>query len=172
MSSWYIIIEKFICISVNILSGLYVCIYTVRVESNVFLSVFSNFVLRNGVSMELMRFPLENTHSTWVRRVARLPGVGEDRSQSFFFFSSRGNVSRGQEWYESRGLVSSRDGPRDSIGQMWCAWAVGGEWETTATCNITWRKTRSESGHVMFLHLFGLYFITSINPFASGLRLS
>lgn len=34
---------------------------------------------------------------------------------SFFF---AGNVSRGQEWYESRGLVSGRDGPRDSIGQM------------------------------------------------------
>jgi hypothetical protein len=41
---------------------------------------------------------------------------------SFFFFFAGGrgggNVSRGQEWYESRGLVSSRDGPRDSIGQM------------------------------------------------------
>lgn len=83
--------------------------------------------------MELMRFPLENTHSR--RGYAGWRGCeggvtagrgtgeketegGEDRSQSFFFFSSRGNVSRGQEWYESRGLVSSRDGPRDSIGQM------------------------------------------------------
>lgn len=71
--------------------------------------------------MELMRFPLENTHSTWVCWAAGLQGdrkEGGDQSQSFFFFSSRGNVSRGQEWYESRGLVSSRDGPRDSIGQM------------------------------------------------------
>lgn len=68
--------------------------------------------------MELMRFPLENTHSTWVRWVARLSGVGGGPVSKFLFFSSRGNVSRGQEWYESRGLVSSRDGPRDSIGQM------------------------------------------------------
>lgn len=87
--------------------------------------------------MELMRFPLENTHSRrgyvgWRGCESGVAeegegageegggegGGGKDRSQSFFFFSSRGNVSRGQEWYESRGLVSSRDGPRDSIGQM------------------------------------------------------
>lgn len=43
---------------------------------------------------------------------------GEETSLKVSFFSSRENVSRGQEWYESRGLVSSKDGPRDSIGQM------------------------------------------------------
>lgn len=43
-------------------------------------------------------------------------------------------------------------------------------WETAtaSTGNITnppWkRKIRSESGHVMFLHLLRFYFITSINP--------
>ena len=86
--------------------------------------------------MELMRFPLENTHST--RGGQREGGGGEGGGGggggggeggrrggrggrvavlklSFFF---AGNVSRGQEWYESRGLVSGRDGPRDSIGQM------------------------------------------------------
>lgn len=69
--------------------------------------------------MELMRFPLENTHSSGGEK--RQEGVdgGNGRGVvlklSFFF---AGNVSRGQEWYESRGLVSGRDGPRDSIGQM------------------------------------------------------
>lgn len=83
--------------------------------------------------MELMRFPLENTHSSRAvrerEREARSErGVGgwRRRDEGFgwvvvvlklsFFFA--GNVSRGQEWYESRGLVSGRDGPRDSIGQM------------------------------------------------------
>ncbi|KAL2740495.1 hypothetical protein V1478_000636 [Vespula squamosa] len=48
---------------------------------------------------------LENTHSTWLCQ--------EKRMEISFFFA--GNVSWGQEWYESRGLVSGRDGPGDSI---------------------------------------------------------
>lgn len=51
-------------------------------------------------------------------RDAGVEGGEETSLKVSFFFSSRGNVSRGQEWYESRGLVSSKDGPRDSIGQM------------------------------------------------------
>lgn len=94
--------------------------YIYRSSNRTYFSVFSNFVLRNGVSMELMRFPLENTHSTWVCQAAEMQGWREGKRlvSKFLFFSSRGNVSRGQEWYESRGLVSSKDGPRDSIGQM------------------------------------------------------
>lgn len=59
--------------------------------------------------MELMRFPLENTHSTWVRWVAGLPGVkgGPGLKVSFFFL--RGGMYLGGKSGTSQGVWSAAE---------------------------------------------------------------
>lgn len=91
--------SEILFVSVNIEIFLEIHTYIVRVRaSRTYSAVFSNFVLRNGVSMELMRFPLENTHSTWVCWLAEMQGweaARGDRSQSFFFFFFAGECISG-----------------------------------------------------------------------------
>lgn len=94
---------------------------------------------------------------------------GGSHSQTFFFL--RGECISGARVVRVKGFGQRQRWTTRFYWSDVMRMSHGGEWETTETCNITWRKTRSESGHVMFLHLFGLYFITSINPFASGIRL-
>lgn len=73
-------------------------------SNRTYFSVFSNFVLRNGVSMELMRFPLENTHSTWVRWMAGLPGVRGGPVSKFLFFFFAGECISGARVVRVKGF--------------------------------------------------------------------
>jgi len=58
--------------------------------------------------MELMRFPLENTHSTWVRWMAGWLGVGGGPVSKFLFFL-RGGMYLGGKSGTSQGVWSAAE---------------------------------------------------------------